>query len=106
MGIITLVVVMVLITTDLVYRVCRSNATLVTPTPTPVKGIDLAVSPNSIARMPCGISLTVMYTVTFHVPADNPGRSVDLQYCMNGGRTTHLGSVTIQPGKTASSYTL
>ncbi len=81
-----------------------------TPTPTPkpvsfqVTTIDMAVSPLSIAGMPCGTQLTVTYTATLHVLPNGPGGTVQFMYTVDGGRTTKPGFVQFSPGATTMKY--
>src|SRR5579884_516015 len=82
-----------------------------TPTPTQntvafrVTGIDMAVSPTSIAGMACGSNLTVTYTATFHVPAHSPGGTVQFTYTVNNGRSSTPASIKFAPGETTKTYT-
>ncbi len=69
-----------------------------------VTGIDMAVSPSSIAGMACGTSINVVYTATFHAPANNPGGTVQFVYTTNNGRATPQASIAFAPGETVKTY--
>ncbi|HEU5230395.1 MAG TPA: hypothetical protein VFU49_21425 [Ktedonobacteraceae bacterium] len=69
-----------------------------------VTSIDMAVSPASIAGMACGTSINVVYTATFHAPANNPGGTVQFVYTTNNGRSTPQASVAFAPGETVKTY--
>ena len=83
----------------------------VTPTaPAPatqfkVIGVDMAVNPTSIAGLTCGTNMTVIYTATFHVPANSPGGTVQFGYTVNNGRSESMASITFAPGETTKTYT-
>jgi hypothetical protein len=70
-----------------------------------VTGVDMAVSPSSIAGMSCGSSVTVKYTATFHVAAHSAGGTVQFSYTVNNGRSQAPASLTFAPGETTKSYT-
>lgn len=69
-----------------------------------VTSIDMAVSPASIAGMACGTSINVVYTATFHAPANNPGGTVQFVYTTNNGRSTPQASIAFAPGETVKTY--
>ncbi len=69
-----------------------------------VSGIDMAVTPSSIAGMPCGTSVNVVYTATFHVPANSPGGTVQFVYTVNNGRSSPQASIAFAPGETLKTY--
>ncbi len=81
--------------------------TAVTPKTAPfqVTGVDMAVSPSSIAGMSCGSHVTVKYTATFHVAAHSAGGTVLFSYTVNNGRSQAQASLTFAPGETTKSYT-
>jgi len=72
--------------------------------PFSVTSIDMAVSPTSIAGMACGSSLNVVYTATFHAPANSPGGTVQFLYSTNNGRATSRASIAFAPGETVKTY--
>ena len=69
-----------------------------------VTGIDMAVSPTTIAGKACGTPLTVTYTATFHIPANTPGGTIQFTYTVNNGRSSPSASVTVGPGETTKTY--
>lgn len=77
-----------------------------TPTAMPfsVSSVDLAVSPDSLAGIACGSSLTLTYTVTFHVAAGGPGGTIQFAYTVNNGRSQTNASVTVAAGQTTATY--
>lgn len=70
-----------------------------------VTGVDLAVSPASIAGMACGSSISLTYTATFHLAAGGPGGTIQFEYTLNNGRSSTSDSVTVSPGETSKTYT-
>ncbi len=70
-----------------------------------VTSIDLSVSPSSIAGMTCNSTVTLIYTVTFHVAANSPGGKIQFMYTTNNGRASTNGSVTADAGQTTVVYT-
>lgn len=72
--------------------------------PFSVTGIDMAVSPTSIAGMACGTSISVVYTAAFHAPANSPGGTVQFLYSTNNGRATSRASIAFAPGETLKTY--
>ena len=84
-----------------------------TPAPTPsptsvpfkVTGVDLVVSPDSIAGKTCGSSASFTYTATFHIPANTAGGTIQFQYTLNNGRSLTNASVIVTPGDTTKTYT-
>ncbi|HZO71492.1 MAG TPA: hypothetical protein VFB60_04770 [Ktedonobacteraceae bacterium] len=72
--------------------------------PFSVTSIDMAVSPASIAGMACGTSINVVYTATFHAPANSPGGTVQFVYTTNNGRSTPRASIAFAPGETVKTY--
>jgi len=77
-----------------------------TPSPTPfqITDITMAVSPSSIAGMACGTNINVVYTATFHAPANNSGGTVQFLYTVNNGRGSPSASLTFAPGETVKTY--
>ncbi|HVU66223.1 MAG TPA: hypothetical protein VHD63_03800 [Ktedonobacteraceae bacterium] len=73
--------------------------------PFQVIGVDMAVSPSSIAGMSCGSTVTVKYTATFHVAAHSAGGTIHFSYTVNNGRSQAPASLTFAPGETTKSYT-
>lgn len=69
-----------------------------------VTSVDMAVTPGSIAGIPCGTSVTVTYTATIHVAANSPGGTVQFSYTINGGRSQTPASVHFAPGQTSKTY--
>ena len=69
-----------------------------------VTSIDMAVNPTSIAGIACGTQETVTYTATFHLPAGNPGGTIQFVYTYNNGRGSPAASVTVSPGQTSVTY--
>lgn len=70
-----------------------------------VTGVDLAVSPNSIAGKACGSAVTFTYTATFHIAANSPGGTIQFMYTVNNGRGSTNASVNVGAGKTIATYT-
>jgi hypothetical protein len=119
LGIITLIVVLILGATGIIFFANRGSTAPATPGPTPtivpthgptpvavkVTSIDMVVNPQSISGTPCGTHVLVTYTATFHALANNPGGTVQFNYSVNGGRIANPGSITFNPGETAKTYT-
>ena len=84
-----------------------------TPVPTPsptqvafkVTGVDLVVSPDSIAGKTCGSSANFTYTATFHFPANSAGGTIQFEYTLNNGRSSTNASLAVSPGDTMKTYT-
>jgi hypothetical protein len=84
-----------------------------TPVPTPsptqvafkVTSVDLVVIPNSIAGKICGSSASFTYTVTFNIPANSAGGTIQFQYTLNNGHSSTNASVAVSPGETTKTYT-
>lgn len=76
-----------------------------TTAPFKVTGVDLAVSPNSIAGKACGSSVSFTYTATFHIAANSPGGTIQFMYTVNNGRGSTNASVNVGAGKTTATYT-
>lgn len=70
-----------------------------------VTGVDLTVSPASIAGLACGSSINLTYTATFHLAAGGPGGTIQFKYTLNNGRSSTSDSVTVSPGETTKTYT-
>lgn len=78
-----------------------------TPTSSPfaVTGVDLSVSPSSIASTTCGSSASFTYTATFHVPSHSTGGVIQFAYTLNNGRSQTNASVSVAPGASVATYT-
>ena len=74
-------------------------------TPFTVTSVDLAVTPDSIAGMSCGSSISLTYTATFHVPARTAGGTIQFGYTLDNGRSSTNASVHVGPGQTSQTYT-
>jgi len=70
-----------------------------------VTGIDLSVSPVSIANLLCGSSITLGYTATFHAVPNSGGGTVQFTYTWNGGLNSSSASLTFAPGETSKTFT-
>jgi len=73
--------------------------------PFKVTGVDLAVSPNSIAEKVCGSPASFTYTATFHIAANSPGGTIQFMYTLNNGRSSSSASTSVSPGETTKTYT-
>jgi hypothetical protein len=73
--------------------------------PFKVTAVDMAVSPASIAGQPCGTTLTVTYTATFHVVPGTSTNTVQFHYTMNNGRGEQSASLQFLPGQTTRTFT-
>ena len=73
--------------------------------PFTVTSVDLAVTPASIDGMPCGSSVSLTYTATFHLPARTAGGTIQFEYTLDNGRSSTNASVTVSPGQTTPTYT-
>ncbi|HEY7123641.1 MAG TPA: hypothetical protein VH540_06780 [Ktedonobacterales bacterium] len=69
-----------------------------------VTGVDMAVSPTSIAGKACGTQLTVTYTATFHIAPNSPGGTIQFTYTINNGRGATPASITVAAGQTTATY--
>ncbi|HEX7734398.1 MAG TPA: hypothetical protein VF458_06040 [Ktedonobacteraceae bacterium] len=69
-----------------------------------VLSVDMAVSPHSLSSYTCGTNLTVTYTATFHLPANNPGGQIQFEYTTDNGRGSTQAGLTVQPGQTTVPY--
>ena len=72
--------------------------------PLKVMGVDMAVSPSSLNGKACGTNVTVTYTATFHLPANNTGGQVNFEYTTNNGRGSTPAGLTVPPGQTSIAY--
>ncbi|HLH63902.1 MAG TPA: hypothetical protein VKV20_19665 [Ktedonobacteraceae bacterium] len=70
-----------------------------------VTGVDLVVSPSSIAGIACNTQVTFTYTATFHAAAGSGGGTVQFMWTANNGRSSTNASVTFAPGQTTQTYT-
>ncbi len=70
-----------------------------------VTGVNMAVSPTSIAGKACGTQLTVTYTATFHIAPNGPGGTIQFTYTINNGRGETPASITVAAGQTTATYT-
>lgn len=86
-----------------------SPAATATPSPTPVPfkvtGVDLVVSPASIAGKVCGSSASFTYTATFHIPAGTAGGTIQFMYTLNNGHSSSSANVAVGLGETTKTYT-
>ena len=69
-----------------------------------VTSVTMAVTPASIAGLPCGTNVTVTYTATIHVAPNSGGGTVQFGYTVNNGRGQTPASVTFDPGATTQTY--
>ena len=69
-----------------------------------VLAIDMAVSPQSIAGLSCGSTITVTYTATFHLVPNGPGGTIQFMYTLNNGRSSTNASIAVGPGQTTAIY--
>ncbi len=88
------------------------NSSMVKPTGTcttapafQVTGVELSVTPSSIAGLVCNTPITLVYTVTFHVTANSPGGTVQFMYTTTNGRGNTNGSITFAAGETKKIFT-
>ena len=83
------------------------STTSTTPTPVPFKvtGVDLVVTPDSIAGKTCGSSASFTYTATFHFPTNSAGGTIKFEYTLNNGRSSTNASLAVGPGETTKTYT-
>ncbi|WP_376795613.1 hypothetical protein [Thermogemmatispora sp.] len=72
--------------------------------PFKVTAVDMAVKPASIANLPCGTTLTVTYTATFHVAPGSSGGTIQFSYTINNGRGERAASLYFQPGQTLGTF--
>lgn len=68
--------------------------------------VSIAVTPGSVAGLPCGTPVTVSYTATIHVAANSPGGTVTFEYTVNNGRSQNMVSVHFAADQTSRTYTL
>jgi hypothetical protein len=73
------------------------------PGPFKVTNIGLSVSPSSIAKMPCGTSLTVVYTATITIAPDSNAGVVQLAWTIQSFHRS-IG-VSFAPGQTVQTVT-
>lgn len=71
--------------------------------PLKVTSVDITVSP-SLSTFTCGHSAIVIYTATFHFPANNAGGNVIFEYTTTNGRGSSPASLTVSPGTTSMAY--
>ena len=69
-----------------------------------VTGVDMAVSPTSIAGLACGTQTTVTYTATFHLAPGGPGGTMQFMYTTNNGRGSTTASLPVAAGQTTATY--
>lgn len=83
--------------------------TVVTGTVVPftVSGVDVAVTPSTLAGMACGSKATFAYTATFHIPAGSAGGVIRFTYTAHSGQmeASPEGSLQVSPGQTAATIT-
>jgi len=88
----------------------QTNSTSTTAVPTypsapfKVTSIDISVTPESIAGIPCGTFTTVTYKATIHVAPNGPGGTVQFGYTVNNGRSQKTASVHFASGQTSQTY--
>jgi hypothetical protein len=124
MGLVAILVVGLLVGSFVLLLASRHNApgtanqpvTTTTPTtpasPTPpnavpftVTGVDLSVTPNSIADKTCGSLVNFTYTAIFHLPAHTAGGTIQFAYTLNNGRSQTTGSLKAGAGETSKTFT-
>ena len=83
------------------------STTTATPTSAPFKvtGVDLVVSPDSIAGKTCGSSASFTYTATFHFLANSAGGTIQFEYTLNNGRSSTNANLAVGPSDTSKTYT-
>jgi hypothetical protein len=72
--------------------------------PFSVAAVTMSVTPESIAGVLCGTTVTVTYTALFHVRPNSAGGTVQFSYTVNNGRGQTPASLTFNPGETRKSY--
>jgi len=72
--------------------------------PLKVTSVEMSVTPQSIAGIPCGTNLTVTYTALFHATPKNAGGTVQFSYTVNNGRGQNMASIHFNPGETTKTY--
>ena len=70
-----------------------------------VTGVDLSVSPSSIAGRACNTNITFTYTARFHVAPGSGGGTIQFMWTANNGRSSTPASVSLTPGQTTKTYT-
>ncbi len=70
-----------------------------------VTGVDLSVSPSSIAGIACNTNITFTYTATFHVASGSGGGVIQFMWTANNGRSSTPASIGFTPGQTTKTYT-
>ncbi|HEV2579603.1 MAG TPA: hypothetical protein VGT44_02025 [Ktedonobacteraceae bacterium] len=83
----------------------KPDGACVSPGAFQVTSIDLTVMPSSIAGLACNTTVTLKYTVTFHVAAAGPGGTIQFMYTTNNGRSSTNGSVSVGAGQATVVYT-
>ena len=73
--------------------------------PLKVTSVAMSVTPESIANLSCGTTVTVTYTALFHVEPNSTGGTVHFSYTVNNGRGQTPASITFGPGQTTKAYT-
>jgi hypothetical protein len=76
-----------------------------TPVPFSVSGVDLVVTPGSVAGTSCGSTATFTYTATFHIPEGTAGGVIAFAYTVNNGRGSTSASVIARAGQTSQTFT-
>lgn len=74
------------------------------PGPFQVIAVNMSVTPESIAGIPCGTHITVTYKATIHVAANGPGGTVQFGYTINNGRSQDMASVRFAPGELSKTF--
>src|SRR5260370_41515880 len=65
--------------------------------------VGISVRP-SLSGIACGTNPTVIYTATFHFPANNAGGQVMFEYTTTNGRGSTQAGLTVPPGTTTIAY--
>ncbi|HZU67734.1 MAG TPA: hypothetical protein VFA09_10705 [Ktedonobacteraceae bacterium] len=86
-------------------KLIKPTGTCTQQTSFQVTGVDLVVSPSSIAGIACNTQVTFTYTATFHAAAGSGGGTVQFMWTANNGRSSTNASVTFAPGQTTKTYT-
>ncbi len=80
------------------------SGTCIKPAAFQVTSVSMSVSPTSIADLKCGAVVTVTYTALFHLAANGPGGTIQLEYTINNGRGSNPASVAVAAGQTTATY--
>jgi hypothetical protein len=80
------------------------TGTAVASSPFQVTGVTMAVSPANLGTLPCGTSVTITYTATFHVRADGPGGTATFSYTTGKGQSASDASLVFTAGQSTKTY--